>query len=66
MKREWLKEYRKKKGLYQRQIASLLGIDQSAFSHYEQGRKSPPVDMAKKIGKILDFDWTRFYDDEEE
>ena len=59
--RNWLIEYRQKKGLSQEKIAELIGITQQAYSQYEIGGLRPSVETAKKIAKILGFKWTRFY-----
>ena len=50
-----LREYRIKNGLSQKELADLLGISFQAISHYEIGRKALSVDMAKRIGNVLEI-----------
>lgn len=61
--RVWLIEIRKKKGLSQKDICEKVKISQPTYWEYEHGICSPTVPIAKKIGTVLGFDWTRFYDD---
>lgn len=66
--REWLKEIRKKKGLSQYQVARQAKLSQSYYAGIEVGNRGHklPVQTAKKIAEVLDFDWTKFYEDEGE
>lgn len=59
--REWLKEYRDKRGLTQEETANLSGISRSYYTHIEQGNKTPTVEVAKNIAKTLKFDWVTFF-----
>ena len=52
--REWLRSIRKMKGQSERAVATAAGIAQA----------NPSVPTAKKIGKVLGFDWTLFFPDE--
>lgn len=61
--RAWLKEIRDSKGLTQEKVAKLSGISRSHYTHIEQGTKTPSVEVAKRIAKQLDFDWTFFFED---
>lgn len=58
----WLKELRKAAGLSQYQIADKLGMSQSGYSGYEDGKRRIFPDTAKKIAAVLNFEWTRFYE----
>ena len=58
-----LKEKREAKGMTQEQLAQKLGITRQAVGMYENGINKPAVDIAKEIGKELDFDWTLMYED---
>lgn len=62
--REWLMIIRKSKGLTQADIAKQANIRQQAYSMIEKGERNPSVSVAKKIAEVLNFDWTRFYEDE--
>lgn len=62
--RKWLIELRK--GYSQTQIAEAVGISQQMYSFIELGVRRPSVEVAKKIASVLGFDWTLFYQDEDE
>ncbi len=60
--RSWLIEARLQKGLTQKEVAELVQISQPSICDIEQGNKTPRPDTAKRIAKVLGFDWTRFFD----
>ena len=62
--RKWLIELRK--GYTQTQIAEAVGITQQMYSFIELGERRPSVEVAKKIASVLGFNWTRFFEDEDE
>ena len=62
--RKWLIDIRN--GRSQAQIAEAVGISQQMYSAIELGERRPSVEVAKKIAAVMGFDWTRFYDDEDE
>ncbi len=62
--RSWLVEIRGKRSQYK--IAEEIGIAQSTYASIEVGSRQPSVQMAKRIAKVLGFDWTRFYEDADE
>lgn len=64
IKKEWLIAYRKAKGLSQQEIADAIGINQSTYAGYETGDRKPSTKTAKKLGKVFDFDWTKFFEDD--
>lgn len=59
--RIWLVEKRAEKNLTQSQLAEKVGVTQQVMSKYETGERTPSVKTAKKIGKILRFGWTKFF-----
>ena len=65
-----LKQARKAKGLTQKELGMLIGLDvntaSSRMNHYETGRHLPDYDMAKKIAEELDVPVAYFYCDSEE
>lgn len=61
MKRQWLIDARENKDLTQAQLAKLVDTTVQTISNYETGFRQPKPDIAKKIGKILGIDWTKFY-----
>ena len=48
-----IREFRKKRGLRQTDLARLVGIFQSELSEIERGIRKPSVYLAKKIAKAL-------------
>lgn len=56
-----LKEVREKAGVTQEQLAEKIGVTRQSIGSYENGVVRPSVDVAKAIGKELDFDWTLLY-----
>ncbi|HDR7849257.1 TPA: helix-turn-helix transcriptional regulator [Bacillus toyonensis] len=59
--RDWLKEFRCVKGYTHEDIANKCKISRSYYTHIENGTKTPSVEIAKKIGGSLNFDWTIFF-----
>jgi len=49
-----IREFRKKRGLRQTDLARLVGIFQSELSEIERGIRKPSVYLAKKIAKALE------------
>jgi putative transcriptional regulator len=62
--RKWLIDIRN--GRAQAQIAEAVGISQQMYSAIEVGARRPSVEVAKKIAAVLGFDWTRFFEDEDD
>lgn len=61
--RNWLIDIRKEKGYPQKYVAEMIGVSPPSYCNIERGKTFPAVSTAKKIGAVLDFDWTRFYDE---
>lgn len=68
MARKWLAEIRNEKGLSQAKAAELAGLSQSYYASIETGARGKPLNanVAKQIAGVLDFPWTRFFEDEEQ
>ena len=66
--RKWLSEIRKERGISQYAVAAAAGISQSYYASIETGTRGNPlnVETAKKIAEALGFDWTRFYEDDQQ
>lgn len=62
MKRQWLIDAREAKGLTQAQLAKLTDSTVQSISNYETGFREPRPAIAKRIGKTLGIDWTKFYE----
>lgn len=62
--RKWLGELRKKEGLTLFELGELVGISEAYLSMVESGKRNPSVDVAKRLGTVLEFDWTRIFEKE--
>lgn len=60
-KRDWLIYSRKIKHLKQSEVAQVCGISQTYYSKLELGTKTPSIMVAKKLARLLDFSWTKFF-----
>ena len=61
--RMWLIGIRKARGMSQQAVADAAGIKQPTYWQYEAGTATPRPTIAKKIAKLLGFDWTLFYEE---
>ena len=57
-----LKKVREAKHMTQAQLAKKVGVTRQAIGLYESGVNKPSVEIAKAIGRELEFDWTKLYD----
>ena len=62
-KRIWLINYRNKKGLSQMQVAKQIGVSQQMYNYIENNKRNPSTKLSKKIADVLNFSWTKFYED---
>ena len=62
--RDWLIAIRKEHGLSQKYVSERVNIAQPSYCTIEKGITRPAVETAKAIASVLDFDWTRFYEDD--
>ncbi len=60
--RFWLKKIRKTNNWTQVEISKEVGISQQYYNFIENGTRRPSPEVAKKIAKILDFEWTKFFE----
>lgn len=60
--RDWLINFRKKKGMTQEEVAKKTQINRSFYTQIENGIRNPSVDTAKKIADTLSFEWTLFFE----
>lgn len=44
---------RKQKHLSMRQLGEMVGVTEGAISHYETGRRTPPIDVLRRIADAL-------------
>ena len=64
--RDWLISLRKERGFSQKYVSEQIHIAQPSYCTIESGKTTPSVETAKAIGKVLGFDWKRFYEDSAE
>ena len=62
---EWLKEIRTDKNFTQSEVASKTKLSESFYCQIEKGVRKPSVANAKQIAALLQFDWTRFFEQKE-
>ena len=58
-----IRDARKLRGLTQVDVAKQAGIAQSTYSSIEGGSRKPSVKVAKRLGAVLGFDWTQFFEE---
>lgn len=58
-----LKRFRNKANLTQRELANMCGCGRTTICMIENHKLKPSVKLAKKIGEVLGFDWTLFYEE---
>lgn len=63
LKRKWLIEKRKIKKLSQEDLANKCEVSQVTIARIEAGERRPSPELAKKIADVLNFSWTKFYED---
>lgn len=51
-----LKSARKEIGYTQKEVATQLGVVESCYANWEQGRTEPSVEMLRNLGRILKID----------
>lgn len=61
---EGLRERREERGYTQQRLAAAVGVTQTAISLIESGERKPSVKVARRLGNLLDFDWTELFDDQ--
>lgn len=52
---ENLKNARKGCGLTQKQVATTLGVVESCYANWEQGRTEPNIEMLRKVCEIFEI-----------
>lgn len=57
---EKIKEYRKKKGLLQEDLAKMVGISRVALGNYERGTRTPSATILNKIAAALEASISEF------
>ena len=63
IKREWLKELRKEKGLKTREIAEHFGCSFQHYNDIENGRRNPSVGLSIEMAKFFNVPLEKFLED---
>lgn len=58
-----MKRKRLSSRLTQLQLAKMIGTDRTTVTKIENDYSFPSIHTAKKIARVLNFDWTLFYKD---
>lgn len=58
-----IESQRKALGMSQDEIASKLGVSRQYYNSIENNRRTPSVELAKKIAVLLGTEWTIFFED---
>lgn len=56
-----LKKMREKKGLYQKDLAKLIGCSEDYYGMIERKEKTPSVKVAKEIERFTGYEWVKFF-----
>ena len=60
-----VKKLRIEKGLTQEQLANECGVQRTTITMIELGENKPSVELAKKLGEVLEVAWSDFFEDAE-
>lgn len=58
-----LREIRKAQRISANKLSLMCGVTRQQLCNIENGRSRPSVELAKKMGKVLNVDWKVFFDD---
>ena len=57
-----LREARKKAGMSMQELAKLVGVSPAAICRYEQGKRVPKTQIAKRLAEVLNLVWYELID----
>lgn len=57
-----LKKIRENKKMTQQEVADKSEIERSYYTMIENGNRKPSVEVAKRIAKTMNFNWTIFFE----
>jgi putative transcriptional regulator len=63
MERNWLAGFRNVAEMTHDDVSQKAEITRQYYGMIEAGLRNPSVDLAKRIAKILNFEWTIFFED---
>lgn len=61
-----LKSIRIAKKVTMKEVSASVDITESYYSLIENKKRNPSVEVAKKLGKYFDIEWTLFFESEPE
>lgn len=61
MKRQWLEDLLRSKGLTHQNVADAVNVDRAYVTQIINGNRRPSPELAQRLGKHLKFDWTVFF-----
>lgn len=64
--RVWLKDIRESLNMTQYYVANMSGVDVTTYNKIELGGRNPSPKTAQAIATTLGFNWTRFFEPEQE
>jgi len=47
-------------------LGKQIGVTEQFIFYLEKGKRRPSVEVAKKLGALLGFDWTEFFEESAE
>ncbi|WP_081904102.1 helix-turn-helix transcriptional regulator [Brevibacillus thermoruber] len=59
----WLVIKRNELGLTQEEVAKKAAIARTTYAMIEQDNRTPSVNVAKRLSKVLGVDWTLFFEE---
>lgn len=67
MSRDWFTEEIEGNGFdkKRRELSEKINVHESYIGKLENGLRNPSVRIAKKLGEVLGFDWTKFFNEAE-
>ncbi len=63
IKRDWMKEARKDKGLKTREIAEIFGVSFQHYNDIENGRRNPSIELSMQMANFFDVPVEKFFID---
>lgn len=64
--KEKIRELRKNKGYFQKDIAKALNIEVNTYGAWERGNSEPPIDIIRKLADFYNVSTDYLFDREEE
>lgn len=62
--RDWLIKLRIDQNITQEKVADMSEIERTYYNMIENGKRRPGPEVAQRLGRTLNFDWTIFFNNE--